>query len=63
MTTHNPSTDPAQDEPELDDLNEQLNDSIGRCRIMLHDLRSRLDAANSNGADDGESPANDTQAP
>jgi len=44
-------TDSPQDQSEIDQLNEKLSASIGRCRTILDDCRSRL-VANSDAADE-----------
>lgn len=46
-------TDYPQDQSEIDKLNAKLSASIGRCRTILDDCRSRL-AANSEAANDEE---------
>ena len=40
-----------KDQSEIDQLNEKLSASIGRCRTILDDCRSRL-VANSDAADE-----------
>lgn len=52
-----------QKQSEIDKLNAKLSDSIGRCRTILDDCRSRL-AANSDVGDEGFAlPAEETGTP
>jgi hypothetical protein len=51
MPSQDPPTDRPQDQSEIDQLNEKLSASIGRCRTILDDCRSRL-VANTDVADE-----------
>ena len=63
MTIENISADCEQDQSELDELNERLSASIGRCRSILDDCRSRLAANSNEGVGEESAPANDPGSP